>query len=87
VEQRSTPCPARPSPGCANRSFGCAPRRNWRRRTSLTKIVDEIGLPINRLTAWRWRHRLLAAHEPKDPERLGGIVEVDGTLSSSVRLS
>jgi hypothetical protein len=48
--------------------------------TSLTKIVDEVGLPINRLTAWRWRHRLLAALESSKPERLGGIVEVDETF-------
>ncbi len=35
------------------------------RGTSLTKIVDDVALPINRLTAWRWRRRLLAALEPK----------------------
>jgi transposase-like protein len=50
------------------------------RGTSLAKIVDDVGLPINRLTAWRWRHRLLAALEPGTPERLGGIVEVDETF-------
>jgi hypothetical protein len=50
------------------------------RGTSLTKIVDDVGLPINRLTALRWRHRLLAALEPKTSERLGGIVEVDETF-------
>jgi hypothetical protein len=50
------------------------------RGTSLTKIVDEVGLPINRHTAWRWRHRLLAALEPPKAERLGGIVEVDETF-------
>src|SRR5271157_5247772 len=50
------------------------------RGTSLTKIVDDVGLPINRHTAWRWRHRLLAALEPPKPERLGGIVEVDETF-------
>ena len=55
---------------------------------SLTKIVDDVGLPINRHTAWRWRHRLLAALEPPKPERLDGIVEVDETFflrSSRVR--
>jgi hypothetical protein len=50
------------------------------RGASLTKIVVDVGLPINRLTAWRWRHRLLAALEPKKPDRLGGIVEVDETF-------
>ena len=50
------------------------------RGTSLTKIVDDVGLPINRHTAWRWRHRLLAALEPPKVERLDGIVEVDETF-------
>ena len=50
------------------------------RGTSLTKIVEDAGMPINRHTAWRWRHRLLAALEPSKPERLGGIVEVDETF-------
>ena len=50
------------------------------RGTSLTKIVDDVGLPINRHTAWRWSHRLLAALEPPKPERLDGIVEVDETF-------
>jgi transposase-like protein len=50
------------------------------RGTSLTKIVEDVGLPINRRTAWRWRHRLLTALEPPKPERLGGIVEVDETF-------
>ena len=50
------------------------------RGTSLTKIVEEVGLPINRHTAWRWRHRLLPALDPAKPERLGGIVEVDETF-------
>ena len=50
------------------------------RGASLTKVVDDVGLPINRLTAWRWRHRLLAALEPSKPERLGGIIEVDETF-------
>jgi transposase-like protein len=50
------------------------------RGTSLTKIVDEVGLPINRHTAWRWRHRLLAALASPKLEPLGGVIEVDETF-------
>lgn len=50
------------------------------RGTSLTRIVAAADMPISRLTAWRWRHRLLAALGPKDAVRLAGIVEVDETF-------
>ncbi|MGD0291997.1 MAG: IS1595 family transposase [Candidatus Binataceae bacterium] len=50
------------------------------RGTSLTRIVAGDDTPISRLTAWRWRHRLLAALGPSKPERLGGIVEVGETF-------
>ncbi len=54
------------------------------RETSLTRIVDDGDMPINRHTAWRWRHRLFAALEPSKPKRLGGIVEVDEALFSAI---
>ena len=54
------------------------------RGTSLTKIVNDVGLPIHRHTAWRWRHRLLAALDPPKPKRLGGIVEIDETFSLGI---
>jgi transposase-like protein len=46
---------------------------------SLNQIVDK-NIGISRLTAWRWRHRLLGALAPRRPDRLGGIVEVDETF-------
>lgn len=45
--------------------------------TSLTRIIAAGDVPINRLTAWRWRHRLLAALALPDPGRLSGVVEAD----------
>jgi transposase-like protein len=54
--------------------------RELARGTSLTKIVDQVGLPINRHTAWRWRHRLLGALAAPKPEALGGVVEIDETF-------
>lgn len=48
------------------------------RRDSIARIAAT--LPITRTTAWRWRHRLLAAAQARDPGQLSGIVEADETF-------
>lgn len=46
------------------------------------KSVDDVkasGLGIARLTAWRWRHRLLRAQAMRQAAQVGGVIEADET--------
>lgn len=46
------------------------------------RSVDKIrrsGIPLSRLTIWRWRHRLLAVTIPMQAQKLDSIVEADET--------
>jgi hypothetical protein len=46
---------------------------------SLDQIVAS-GIGISRLTAWRWRHRLLQLPTLTQSPKIGGIIEVDETF-------
>jgi transposase-like protein len=49
---------------------------------SLDQIVAS-GIGVSRLTAWRWRHRLLQLPTLAQTAQIGGIVEVDETFFRS----
>jgi transposase-like protein len=46
---------------------------------SLDKVV-ETGIGISRHTAWRWRHRMLAAQVALQSDKVSGVVETDETF-------
>jgi hypothetical protein len=45
---------------------------------SIEKIAERLG--ITRMTAWRWRHRLLRLPAASQAESLGGVIEADETF-------
>lgn len=45
--------------------------------------IRESGIDISRLTAWRWRHRLLRLQAERQPELLDGVIEADETFFRS----
>jgi transposase-like protein len=49
------------------------------RHVSLDKVV-ETGIGISRYTAFRWRHRFLAAQAALQPEQVAGVIEADETF-------
>jgi hypothetical protein len=49
---------------------------------SLTDIVAT-GIGISRLTAWRWRHRMLTVQALIQSEKVSGVVEADETYFRS----
>lgn len=62
----------------------------WARYAALmakrfVSIADlrESGIDISRLTAWRWRHRLLRLQAERQPELLDGVIEADETFFRS----
>lgn len=45
--------------------------------------VRDLGIEISRLTAWRWRHRLLGVQAELQPATLAGVIEADETFFRS----
>jgi len=64
--------------------------QEWSRYASLMAkrfvsidTIRETGINISRLTAWRWRHRLLKMQAAQQPEKLSGVIEADETFFRS----
>jgi transposase-like protein len=64
--------------------------QEWARYASLmaTRFVSidairDTGIDISRLTAWRWRHRLLKLQAERQSETLSGVIEADETFFRS----
>lgn len=53
--------------------------RQMMERQSVDRI-HRSGIPLSRLTIWRWRHRLLAVTVGMQAPRLDGIIEADETF-------
>lgn len=81
----------RPSMSSPERhSHGCEKPQEWSRYASLMAkrfvsidTIRETGINISRLTAWRWRHRLLKMQAAQQPEKLSGVIEADETFFRS----
>ena len=48
------------------------------KHVSVKDLAERLG--IARLTAWRWRHRLLSVQAVREADKVSGVIEVDETF-------
>src|SRR5271166_4853789 len=65
-------------PACTRRIAGSIRREPWSKGESLAKAAERCQ--IHPSTAFRWRHRFLAALKLDKPKSLSGVVEADETF-------